>query len=298
MELEKAAKGSSLSQSDHASIGAQPVSHNRAAASTAKALRAQPGPVLYNKLRAQAVLTVGKPKASKASAHTRLGFSLDDSCLSTLREDRRYEPEHTKMLRKPPTLYKSKRMEALERIAKPHDAITLEGMEAAFENQPLNVEELQEQLLEGRCAAIRFNSSHVSNDQVLAIVDTVEAVIRLGPATATATRLEGDRVEPQPTGDGVLCVCVDVYGQYLSGIGGESLLASAAALPHVQYLSLNLSAFPNASVPHTISLSLSLSVPPPLPPLLCLCLSVSLFLCLSVCLSLYSIMCVCVCVCV
>jgi hypothetical protein len=43
-------------------------------------------------------------------------------------------------------------------------------------------------------------------------------------------------------------VCVDVFGQYLSGIGGECLLTSTSHLPHLRHLSLSSCVFPACSV--------------------------------------------------
>ena len=60
---------------------------------------------------------------------------------------------------------------------------------------------------------------------------------------------EGDKEKAKQELGGLdAVVCVDVFGQYLSGIGGESLLTSAAHLPHLRHLSLSSCVFPACSV--------------------------------------------------
>ena len=208
-----------------------------------------------------------------ARLESSLGFSRDDSSLMELKEEQRHQPEHVKMLRKPPKWLKSKKQEALERIAKPQDEISLASMEAAYHKQPWDLDMLQENLLQGTSSAVRVSMTHVTDDQVLSLVETIDAVARLGvaplePAHAAQAALPPAH-QPPPEADAETAkqarrredgaVCVDVFGQYLSGIAGECLLTSAAALGGLEHLSMSQCVFPACSVAPLAE------VPPPRP---------------------------------
>jgi hypothetical protein len=95
-----------------------------------------------------------------------LGFSTDDASVARILEEKKHVPNHIKMLRPPPRLLKNMRELALEKIVAPADMVSLEAMEAARDRLPLNLEDQQEQLLEGGAAAIRINLGHVDDDKV------------------------------------------------------------------------------------------------------------------------------------
>jgi hypothetical protein len=78
-------------------------------------------------------------------------------------------------------------------------------------------------------------------------VDTQEDAALLPPPNQPPPEGDKERAK-QKLGGLDAVVCVDIFGQYLSGIGGESLLTSAAHLPHLRHLSLSSCVFPACSV--------------------------------------------------